>query len=130
MFTCFAQNVEVLASRSTSQQTQVGAELRVQALEEENERLRGSLGELEQSVARLQRQAADLQGDEAKAKDTLRKYEVSEARGAGQRRIRLPACEQFQEREGMYCHNLVGRVPALVTVSSLHTMLFVSPQVV
>lgn len=69
------QNVEVLASRSTSQQTQEGAELRVQALEEENERLRGSLGELEQSVARLQRQAADLQGDEAKAKDTLRKYE-------------------------------------------------------
>ncbi|XP_014395823.1 PREDICTED: cingulin-like protein 1 [Myotis brandtii] len=69
------QNVEVLASRSTSQQAQVDAELRVQALEEENERLRGSLGELEQSVARLQRQAADLQGDEAKAKDTLRKYE-------------------------------------------------------
>ncbi|EPQ08265.1 Cingulin-like protein 1 [Myotis brandtii] len=69
------KNVEVLASRSTSQQAQVDAELRVQALEEENERLRGSLGELEQSVARLQRQAADLQGDEAKAKDTLRKYE-------------------------------------------------------
>ncbi|XP_023607377.1 cingulin-like protein 1 isoform X2 [Myotis lucifugus] len=69
------QNVEVLASRSASQQAQVDAELRVQALEEENERLRGSLGELEQSVARLQRQAADLQGDEAKAKDTLRKYE-------------------------------------------------------
>lgn len=62
----------------------------MQALEEENERLRGSLGELEQSVARLQRQAADLQDDEAKAKDTLRKYEVSEARGAGQRRVRLP----------------------------------------
>ncbi|XP_036158622.1 cingulin-like protein 1 isoform X2 [Myotis myotis] len=70
-----AQNVEVLASRSASQQAQGDAELRVQALEEENERLRGSLGELEQSVARLQRQAADLQGDEAKAKDTLRKYE-------------------------------------------------------
>ncbi|XP_059555999.1 cingulin-like protein 1 isoform X1 [Myotis daubentonii] len=70
-----AQNVEVLASRSASQQAQGDAERRVQALEEENERLRGSLGELEQSVARLQRQAADLQGDEAKAKDTLRKYE-------------------------------------------------------
>ncbi|CAK6432197.1 unnamed protein product [Pipistrellus nathusii] len=69
------QNVKVLASQNTSQQTQEGAELRVRALEEENERLRGSLGELEQSVARLQRQAADLQGDEAKAKDTLRKYE-------------------------------------------------------
>lgn len=62
----------------------------MQALEEENERLRGSLSELEQSVARLQRQAADLQGDEAKAKDTLRKYEVREARGAGRWRIRLP----------------------------------------
>lgn len=68
----------------------MGAELRAQALEEENERLRGSLGELEQSVARLQRQAADLQGDEAKAKDTLRKYEVSEARSAGPWWIRLP----------------------------------------
>lgn len=40
-------------------------------------------------------------------------------------------CEQFQEREGgMYCHNLVGKVPALVIVSSRHTMLSVSPQVV
>lgn len=82
--------MEVLASRSASQQAQVDADRRVQALEEENERLRGSLGELEQSVARLQRQAADLQGDEAKAKDTLRKYEVRGARGAGRRRIRLP----------------------------------------
>lgn len=70
------KNVEVLASRnSTSQQTQMGAELHAEALQEENERLRGRVGELEQSVARLQRQVADLQGDEAKAKDTLKKYE-------------------------------------------------------
>ncbi|XP_036136226.1 cingulin-like protein 1 [Molossus molossus] len=70
------KNVEVLARRnSTSQQTQMGAEVQVKALEEENERLRGSRGELEQSVARLQRQIADLHGDEAKAKDTLKKYE-------------------------------------------------------
>ncbi|XP_054421344.1 cingulin-like protein 1 isoform X2 [Pteronotus mesoamericanus] len=70
------KNVEVLASRSTaSEQTQVGAEAQVKALEEENEKLRGSLAELEQSVARLQRQVADLKDDEAKAKEALRKYE-------------------------------------------------------
>ncbi|XP_035889894.1 cingulin-like protein 1 isoform X3 [Phyllostomus discolor] len=70
------KNVEVLASRSTSsEQTQLGAEVQVKALEAENEKLRGSLVGLEQSVARLQRQVADLKDDEAKAKEALRKYE-------------------------------------------------------
>ncbi|XP_039721421.1 cingulin-like protein 1 [Pteropus medius] len=70
------KNVEVLASRNnTSVQTQVGAEMRVKALQEENEKLQRSLGELERSVARLQRQVADMKGDEAKAKETLKKYE-------------------------------------------------------
>ncbi|KAM5340979.1 cingulin-like protein 1 isoform 1-T2 [Glossophaga mutica] len=70
------KNVEVLASRSTtSEQTQLGAEMQVKALEAENEKLRGSLAGLEQSVARLQRQVADLKDDEAKAKEALRKYE-------------------------------------------------------
>ncbi|XP_057344827.1 cingulin-like protein 1 isoform X2 [Manis pentadactyla] len=70
------ENVEVLASRSsTSELTQVGADMRVKALREENEKLRGSAGELEQSTARLQRQVADMQGDEAKMKETLKKYE-------------------------------------------------------
>lgn len=70
------KNVEVLASRSSSaEQTQVGAEMRVKALQEENEKLRGSVEELERTVARLQRQLADLQDDEAKAKETLKKCE-------------------------------------------------------
>ncbi|XP_068818820.1 cingulin-like protein 1 [Capricornis sumatraensis] len=71
-----AKNVEVLASRSsTAEQTQVGAEMHVKALQEENEKLRGSVEELERTVARLQRQLADLQDDEAKAKETLKKCE-------------------------------------------------------
>ncbi|ELR49150.1 Cingulin-like protein 1, partial [Bos mutus] len=53
----------------------VGAEMRVKALQEENEKLRGSVEELERTVARLQRQLADLQDDEAKAKETLKKCE-------------------------------------------------------
>ncbi|XP_065796501.1 cingulin-like protein 1 [Muntiacus reevesi] len=70
------KNVEVLASRSsTAEQTQVGAEMRVKALQEENEKLRGSVEELERTVARLQRQLADLQDDEAKAKEMLKKCE-------------------------------------------------------
>ncbi|XP_019824326.2 cingulin-like protein 1 [Bos indicus] len=70
------KNVEVLASRSsTAEQTQVGAEMHVKALQEENEKLRGSVEELERTVARLQRQLADLQDDEAKAKETLKKCE-------------------------------------------------------
>lgn len=70
------KNVEVLASRSsTAEQTQLGAEMRVKALQEENEELRGSVEELERTVARLQRQLADLQDDEAKAKETLKKCE-------------------------------------------------------
>lgn len=69
--------MEVLASRSSaSELTQVGAEMRVKALQEENEKLRGSAGELERSTAWLQRQVADMQGDEAKMKETLKKYEV------------------------------------------------------
>lgn len=54
----------------------MGTEMRTKALQEENEKLQRSLGELEQSVARLQRQVADMKGDEAKAKETLKKYEV------------------------------------------------------
>ena len=50
--------------------------MRVKALQEENEKLRGSVEELERTVARLQRQLADLQDDEAKAKETLKKCEV------------------------------------------------------
>ncbi|XP_057399447.1 cingulin-like protein 1 [Balaenoptera acutorostrata] len=71
-----AKNIEVLASRSsTAEQTQVGAEMRAKALQEENEKLRGSIQELERTAARLQRQVADLQGDEAKAKEMLKKYQ-------------------------------------------------------
>ncbi|XP_059769165.1 cingulin-like protein 1 isoform X1 [Balaenoptera ricei] len=71
-----AKNIEVLASRSsTAEQTQVGAEMRAKALQEENEKLRGSIQELERTAARLQRQFADLQGDEAKAKEMLKKYQ-------------------------------------------------------
>uniref|UniRef100_A0ABI7Y2C0 Myosin tail domain-containing protein n=1 Tax=Felis catus TaxID=9685 RepID=A0ABI7Y2C0_FELCA len=70
------KNVEVLASRSnTSEQSQLGAEMHVKALQEENEKLRRSIEELEQSVARLQRQIADMKCDEAKAKEMLRKCE-------------------------------------------------------
>ena len=50
--------------------------MRVKALQEENEKLRGRVEELERTVARLQRQLADLQDDEAKAKETLKKCEV------------------------------------------------------
>ncbi|XP_058397663.1 cingulin-like protein 1 isoform X2 [Diceros bicornis minor] len=71
------KNVEVLASRSnTSEQTQLEAETHMKALQEENEKLRRSIGELECGVARLQRQIADVKGDEAKAKETLKKCEV------------------------------------------------------
>nr|XP_060474387.1 cingulin-like protein 1 isoform X4 [Panthera onca] len=70
------KNVEVLASRSnTSEQSQLGAEMHVKALQEENEKLRRSIEELEQTVARLQRQIADMKCDEAKAKEMLKKCE-------------------------------------------------------
>ncbi|XP_017751993.1 PREDICTED: cingulin-like protein 1 isoform X5 [Rhinopithecus bieti] len=70
------KNVEVLASRSnTSEQDQAGTEMRVKLLQEENEKLQGRCEELEQRVAQLQRQIEDLKGDEAKAKETLKKYE-------------------------------------------------------
>ncbi|XP_011948372.1 PREDICTED: cingulin-like protein 1 isoform X3 [Cercocebus atys] len=70
------KNVEVLASRSnTSEQDQAGSEMRVKLLQEENEKLQGRSEELEQRVAQLQRQIEDLKGDEAKAKETLKKYE-------------------------------------------------------
>ena len=93
----------------------------MKALEAENEKLRGSLAELEQSAARLRRQVADLKDDEAKVKEALRKYEV---RLLGL----MPSwgscdpsflCEWFRGRKR--CHNLVGKVKALVTMSSLHT---------
>ncbi|XP_075387128.1 cingulin-like protein 1 isoform X2 [Tenrec ecaudatus] len=65
------KNVEVLASRSSpSAHQQVGA-----AVQEENERLRARVGELEQSVTQLQKQLSDLEGEDAKAKEMLRKYE-------------------------------------------------------
>ncbi|EFB23523.1 hypothetical protein PANDA_009486, partial [Ailuropoda melanoleuca] len=71
-----SHNVEVLASRSnTSEQSQLGAELHVKALQEEKEKLRESIEELEQSVTRLQRQIADVKGDEAKAKEMLKECE-------------------------------------------------------
>nr|XP_021521870.1 cingulin-like protein 1 isoform X3 [Aotus nancymaae] len=70
------KNVEVLASRSnTSEQDQVGTEMRVKLLREENEKLQGRSEELERRVARLQRQIEDMKGDEAEAKETLEKYE-------------------------------------------------------
>lgn len=50
--------------------------MHVKALQEENQKLRASIEELECTVARLQRQVADLQGDEAKAKEMLKKFEV------------------------------------------------------
>ncbi|KAK2103091.1 hypothetical protein P7K49_016947 [Saguinus oedipus] len=69
-------NVEVLASRSnTSEQDQVGTEMRVKLLREENEKLQGRNEELERRVAQLQRQIEDLKGDESKAKEMLKKYE-------------------------------------------------------
>ncbi|PNJ55121.1 CGNL1 isoform 4 [Pongo abelii] len=70
------KNVEVLASRSnTSEQDQAGTEMRVKLLQEENEKLQGRSEELERRVAQLQRQIEDLKGDEAKAKEMLKKYE-------------------------------------------------------
>ncbi|XP_053449460.1 cingulin-like protein 1 isoform X1 [Nycticebus coucang] len=70
------KNVEVLASRSnTSEQNQVGAEMRVKVLQEENEKLQGRIAELERRVAQLQRRIEDMEGDEAKAKETLEKKE-------------------------------------------------------
>lgn len=70
------KNVEVLAIRSSaSEQNKVGAEMREKLLKEENEKLQGRIGELERRAAQLQRHIDDLKGDEAKAKDTLQKYE-------------------------------------------------------
>ncbi|EPY83441.1 cingulin-like protein [Camelus ferus] len=70
------KNVEVLASRSSSaEQTPLGVEVRVKALQEESEKLRACVGELEQTVARLHRQIADMKGDEAKVKEKLKKFE-------------------------------------------------------
>ncbi|XP_071464411.1 cingulin-like protein 1 isoform X2 [Marmota flaviventris] len=68
------ENVEVLASRSNaSEQSQVGAAIREKALKEENEKLRERIGELEWRMAQLQRQMEDVKGDEAQAKETLKK---------------------------------------------------------
>lgn len=67
----------MLAHRSSaSEQNKVGAELREKLLKEENEKLQGKIAELERRVAQLQRHVEDLQGDEAKAKDALKKSEV------------------------------------------------------
>lgn len=76
------QNVEVLASRSnSSEQSQAEADLREKVLREENEKLQGRIAELERRVAQLQRQMEDVKGDEAQAKETLRKCEVRQGRG-------------------------------------------------
>lgn len=70
------KNVEVLASRShSSEQSQAEAGLREKALKEENETLQGRAAELERRAAQLQRQVEDVQADEARAKETLRKCE-------------------------------------------------------
>ncbi|XP_050996591.1 cingulin-like protein 1 [Acomys russatus] len=70
------KNVEVLASRSrSSEQSQAEADMRERVLTEENERLKGRAAELERRVAQLQRQIEDVRGDEAQAKETLRKCE-------------------------------------------------------
>lgn len=70
------KNVEVLASRShSSEQTQAEADLREKALKEENEKLQGRIVELECRAAQLQRQMEDVKGDEAQAKERLRKCE-------------------------------------------------------
>lgn len=76
------QNVEVLASRSnSSEQSQAEADLREKVLREENEKLQGRIAELERRVAQLQRQMEDVKGDEAQAKETLRKCEVRQGLG-------------------------------------------------
>ncbi|XP_004855803.1 cingulin-like protein 1 isoform X1 [Heterocephalus glaber] len=68
------KNVEVLASWSnTSEQTQVGAEMREKALKEEMEKLQGRAEELECRVAELQAQLEDGKGGEAQAEEALRK---------------------------------------------------------
>uniref|UniRef100_A0A8C0VZ74 Myosin tail domain-containing protein n=1 Tax=Castor canadensis TaxID=51338 RepID=A0A8C0VZ74_CASCN len=63
------ENVELLASRSNaSGQIQAGAKVLEKVLKEENERLQGRIGELE-------RQIEDMKGEEAQAKEALRKCE-------------------------------------------------------
>ncbi|XP_073922148.1 cingulin-like protein 1 isoform X2 [Castor canadensis] len=63
------KNVELLASRSNaSGQIQAGAKVLEKVLKEENERLQGRIGELE-------RQIEDMKGEEAQAKEALRKCE-------------------------------------------------------
>ena len=77
--------------------------MRAKALQEENEKLRGSIQELERTAARLQRQVADLQGDEAKAKEMLKKYQVRLAGPrpqAGQCRILLSCVSDWRSRKG------------------------------
>ncbi|KAK7832710.1 hypothetical protein U0070_026906 [Myodes glareolus] len=79
------QNVEVLASRShLSEQIQAGADLRENALKEENEKLQGRIAELECRLVQLQKQMEDVKGAEAHAKETLHKCEseVQQLEGA------------------------------------------------
>lgn len=69
--------MEVLASRShLSEQIQAGADLRENALKEENEKLQGRIAELECRLVQLQKQMEDVKGGEAHAKETLHKCEV------------------------------------------------------
>lgn len=71
------KNVAVLASRSnTAEHSQADTQARVQALQKENEELRGSMEELEHSVAGLQKQLADAECQEAQAVEALQKQEA------------------------------------------------------
>lgn len=59
-----------------SEQIQAGADLRENALKEENGKLQGRIAELECRLVQLQKQMEDVKGGEAHAKETLHKCEV------------------------------------------------------
>lgn len=99
------KNVEVLASRShSSEQTQAEADLREKALKEENEKLQGRIVELERRAAQLQRQMEDVKGDEAQAKETLRKCE-SEVQQLEEALV----CARNEEKEAACARTAVER---------------------
>uniref|UniRef100_A0A8C9UMB5 Cingulin like 1 n=1 Tax=Spermophilus dauricus TaxID=99837 RepID=A0A8C9UMB5_SPEDA len=97
------KNVEVLASRSNaSEQSQVGAAIREKALKEENEKLRERIGELERRMAQLQRQMEDVKGDEAQAKETLKKCQ-----GEMQQLEEALVCAKKEEKEAMSARRIL-----------------------
>uniref|UniRef100_A0A8C9P7Z1 Cingulin like 1 n=1 Tax=Spermophilus dauricus TaxID=99837 RepID=A0A8C9P7Z1_SPEDA len=97
------ENVEVLASRSNaSEQSQVGAAIREKALKEENEKLRERIGELERRMAQLQRQMEDVKGDEAQAKETLKKCQ-----GEMQQLEEALVCAKKEEKEAMSARRIL-----------------------